>query len=124
MCIYDSCNSVIHRDFWMRMIPLQKMVILIVRYYCVLGVIMCCMYLLQTGDGDRAVTVTEEPASVKDTKDIKVNVVVSLLQCVYLLFVQGEKCFCAKGDKCPSIGETASSDHDGREIVEVCMVLM
>ena len=85
---------------------------------------MCCMYSLQTGDGDRAVTVTEEPASVKDTVETKVSVIVSLLQCVYLLFVQGEKCFCAKGDKCPSIGEAASSDRDSGEKAKVCIVLV
>ena len=60
-------------------------------------------------------TVTEEPASAKDTKVI---MVVSLSYCAYVFVVQGEKCFCAKGDKCLSIGETASIDHDSREKVK------
>ena len=85
---------------------------------------MCFMCIFQTGDGDRAVTVTEEPASVKDTRDTKVSVVISVLQCVCLLFLQGEKCFCAKGDKCPSIGEAASSDRDSGEKAKVCIVLV
>ena len=42
-----------------------------------------------------------------------------------LCFVlQTEKCFCAKGDKCLSIGEVASSEHGSHEKVKVCIVLM
>ena len=41
-----------------------------------------------------------------------------------MLCLQTEKCFCAKGDKCPSIGEAVSSDRDSQEKVKVCMVLV
>ena len=41
-----------------------------------------------------------------------------------MLCLQTEKCFCAKGDKCPSIGEAVSSDRDSNEKVKVCMVSM
>ena len=86
--------------------------------------ILCFMCIFQTGDGDRGITVTEEAAPVKDTKDSKVVVSVSVLYLVCMLFLQGEKCFCAKGDKCPSIGEAASSDRDSGEKAKVCIVLV
>ena len=41
-----------------------------------------------------------------------------------MICLQTEKCFCAKGDKCPSIGKAVSSDRDSQEKVKVCMVLV
>ena len=43
---------------------------------------------------------------------------------LFILYLQTEKCFCAKGDTCPSNGEAVSSDHDCREKVKVCLVLV
>ena len=42
----------------------------------------CFKFLLQAGDGDCAVTVTEEPAPAKDTKVIVVLVCHSVLMCL------------------------------------------
>ena len=94
---------------------------------CCISCVLCLMWMFQIGDGDCAITVTEEPAAVKDTKTSKVIVCVSVLYCVYMLFPQGEKCFCAKGDQCPSIGKAASSDRDSGEKAKkkkVCIVLV
>ena len=41
-----------------------------------------------------------------------------------MFVVQGEKCFCAKGERCPSIGETASSDCDSPKKIKVCVMIM
>ena len=41
---------------------------------------------------------------------------------VFILYLQTEKCFCAKGDKCPSIGEASERESQGP--AKVCMVLV
>ena len=78
--------------------------------------------LVQVGAGDHVVTITEEaPTNSGDQ--------VSVFMCLKVVcwFLQGEKCFCAKSDKCPTISETngsVSPDTDkvcGSFIVLYCM---
>ena len=60
--------------------------------------------LVQVDAEDSVVTITEEtPTKIGD----KVSIYISLNYICWLL--QEEKCFCAKSDKCPTIGESDGS---------------